>query len=318
MSKRARQPAGAEAFEAHYLARFAARWPTLRETLLAPQQHAVRLNPRVAATAPLPDHARAVPGLPQTFALDAALEGLDATEAYFLDPASVRVAALLDVVPGQEVLDLCAAPGGKSLVLADALGLGLPGGGGTLHANEPSPARRGRLRRVLAGWLGTSTEGGDGDADDGMGGALVFGHDGSRWGLHHPAAYDRVLVDAPCSSERHVLADGAALARWTAARPRQLTQRQVALLCAAVDSCRPGGLVAYATCALDEAENDGVVERVLRKRRGRVEVDRDVDSDDPRLAGAETTELGWRWLPDRCGEGPIYVARLRVGDLPKP
>ncbi|MCB9740720.1 MAG: hypothetical protein H6747_15760 [Deltaproteobacteria bacterium] len=314
MSKRARQATGADAFEAHYQARFEARWPGLRTALLTPQRHAMRLNPRAAVrAAALPDHARPLPGLPQTFALDDAVSGFDAATAYFLDPASVRVATLLDVAPGHQVLDLCAAPGGKSLVLADALGLAMPGGDGTLHANEPSPARRGRLRRVLEGWLGVGEQADEVDAQ-----AQVFGHDGSRWGLHHPGAYDRVLVDAPCSSERHVFADAAALAQWTAARPRQLTQRQVALLCAAVDSCRAGGLVVYATCALDEAENDDVVERVLRKRRGRVVVDRDVADTDPRLAGAEPTELGWRWLPDRCGEGPIYVARLRVGEPAEP
>lgn len=310
MSRKHARAAGADAFEAHYAAMLGARWPTLRAALLAPTAHAVRLNPRHPdLRTRLPAGSAAIPGLPSTFTLPEPTDAFGEGEAYFLDPASVRVAALLDVAAGEDVLDLCAAPGGKSLVLADTLGLA--GGddpeAGTLHANELSPARRARLQRVLDGWLG-------GDAD--AAGARVFGHDGARWGLHRPASYDRVLVDAPCSSERHVLQDAAALAQWTPARPRQLAQRQVALLCAAVDSCRSGGVVVYATCALDEGENDGVVAKVLRKRRGVVELAPPLPMGDVRLSGAEATDCGWRWLPDAAGEGPIYVARLRVVAAP--
>lgn len=303
MAKRARAAAPLD-FEATYAGHFGARWPALRQALLAPTQHAVRLNPRRAdLAARLPPGAAPIPGLPATYTLPTSCDAFAEDEAYFLDPASVRAAALLDLAPGQLALDLCAAPGGKALAICDALGLGgADPTAGALHANELSDARRARLRRVLTGWLG-------GELGDGVG-VRVFGHDGSRWALHHPDAYDRVLLDAPCSSERHVLQDPAALAQWTPARPRQLAQRQVALLCAAVDACKPGGLVVYATCALDPAENDGVVTKVLRKRAATTRLAPRPAADDPRLDGAEPTATGWQFLPDRCGEGPIFVARL--------
>ncbi len=302
--KRATAVSGDVAFDAYYAALFGERWPALRAALSEPPSHAVRLNPsreglieRLAQALERPPVAMAYDRT--CYALDRVVAGFASDEAWFLDPASVRVAALLDVMPGQRVLDLCAAPGGKGLALADRL-VGEDGAlDGELTLNELSDGRRGRLRRAVNGWL------------PGVAAAAVrvTGHDGSRWGLVAPASYDRVLLDAPCSSEAHVLADASALAQWTPARPRQLAMRQLALLCAAIDACASGGRVVYATCALAGVENDGVVGRALAKRRD-VVVRETIGDDDLRLQGGEATGFGWRWLPDVSDEGPMAVAVL--------
>ncbi len=308
---RARQPpaagsgpaaSGPAGFEAALLAEFGARWPALRVALLQPRRHAVRPNPRRLATlGPVLAGLPRVAGIPGAYSCDAPLTDLGPEEAYFLDPASLRVAALVEAQPGDAVLDLCAAPGGKALCLADAL---LDADGclaGQLHLNELSDARRRRLLSTLRAWLPAPA----------AAAIALTGHDGSRFGLHRPGAFDRILLDAPCSSERHVLLDAAALEAWTPARPRQLAQRQFALLCAAIDASSPGGRVVYATCALLDAENDAVVGRALSRRAGRVQVVA-LPASDLRLTGGEPTAHGWRWLPDTSGEGPMYAAVLEI------
>ncbi|RMG19827.1 MAG: RsmB/NOP family class I SAM-dependent RNA methyltransferase [Deltaproteobacteria bacterium] len=207
-----------------------------------------------------------------------------------MDLASVLAARALDVRPGDQVLDLCAAPGGKTLVLAARLG------DGSLVANDRSAARRRRLRRVLDLYLPPELRAR----------VRVTGHDARRWGLHEPARYDRILLDAPCSTDRHVLADPAALARWSPARPRQLCTLQRAMLASALDALRPGGTLVYATCSLCPEENDGAIAWLHRKRPGRFEVL------EPGGSRGSPTEFGCFLRPDRDGgSGPLYFARLR-------
>lgn len=210
---------------------------------------------------------------------------------YFLDPASVEAAQALNVAPGDRVLDLCAAPGGKSLVLAAAMGRE-----GTLTANDRSSARRARLRRVLDEHLPPELRAR----------VSVTPHDASRWGLHERDAYDRVLVDVPCSSERHLLRSPAHLAKWSPARTRHLAVQAYAILAAGFAAVRPGGSVVYSTCTVSSYENDEVIRKLTVKRGAEVLLD------GPELAIGEPTELGWLILPDRCGGlGPIYIARVR-------
>ena len=218
------------------------------------------------------------------------------TTPYFLDPASVAAAGALEAVPGQEVLDLCAAPGGKTLVLACRLA-----GSGRLVANERSSARRARLRRVLEQHL----------PEDLRAIITVTGHDAARWAIHEPAQYDRVLADVPCSSERHVLQSAGELAKWSPSRTKRLAQAAYAIGCAAVDAVRPGGRVVYSTCALSPLENDVVVARLLDRGRGAIAAGPAVynlRSTSIRLPW-EPTEHGAVLLPDAAaGAGPMYVA----------
>ncbi|MFP4151194.1 MAG: RsmB/NOP family class I SAM-dependent RNA methyltransferase [Alkalispirochaeta sp.] len=186
---------------------------------------------------------------------------------YYLDPASVAVAELLPLGGAREVVDLCAAPGGKALVLAGRLfgeqtGPTETSGPPRFVVNERSNRRRRRLIRVL---------------DDHLDPALrdriaVYGHDAAQWGIHRPASADAVLADVPCSSEAHVLTDPGELHQWNPRRIRRNAAAQHAILASAIDTARPGGYILYATCALTPEENDNVVGWALDRRRERVEI----------------------------------------------
>ena len=215
----------------------------------------------------------------------------DALEPYFLDEASVFAARSLGVEPGDDVLDMCAAPGGKTLVIASMLK-----GEGSLQSNDRSPDRRERLKHVIENSLPESWRSI----------IKVTGYDGMKFGLHKKECFDKILLDAPCSSDRHVLNSPSHLEVWSAKRVKRLSVEQGALLASAVDALKPGGTVVYGTCALSPMENDDVVKKILKKRPSMQSVEiADL------LPGADRTEFGVHILPDRSeGRGPIYCAKL--------
>ncbi|HET7823966.1 MAG TPA: RsmB/NOP family class I SAM-dependent RNA methyltransferase, partial [Anaeromyxobacter sp.] len=151
------------------------------------------------------------------------------------DEASQLAGAAVGARAGEEVLDLCAGAGGKTLLLACAVGAG-----GRVHAADPDPERLARLR------LRTARAGA---------GAIVAVH-----GAEPPAALaaDRVLVDAPCS-ELGALRRGPDV-RWRLdpARFAGLPALQLAILSRAARHVRPGGVLGYATCTFRRAENEEV------------------------------------------------------------
>lgn len=214
------------------------------------------------------------------------IEGRD----YFLDPASLEVARQLEVPEGGQWLDLCSAPGGKALAVIFSRR-----GECTSVLNEISKARRARLKAVLFDHLPSEV----------MARVRITGHDGTRWGLYEKNAYDCVLVDAPCSGERHLLESPTELKLWKPSRSRHLSVRQHALLCAALDAVRPGGLVVYSTCSISPLENDGVIEKLGESRVGQW------TSEVVQSGLGEETKWGRLILPDRGEAGPMYMARLR-------
>lgn len=218
----------------------------------------------------------------------------ESLEPYFLDEASVFAARALNVEPGDDVLDMCAAPGGKTLVIASMLK-----GEGSLQSNDRSPDRRERLKHVIENSLPESWR----DI------IKVTGYDGMKFGLHKKECFDKILLDAPCSSDRHVLNSPSHLEVWSAKRVKRLSVEQGALLASAVDALKPGGTVVYGTCALSPLENDDVVRKILKKRPAM-----HVEEIPDLLEGADRTEFGVHILPDRSeGRGPIYCAKLVKG-----
>jgi 16S rRNA (cytosine1407-C5)-methyltransferase len=264
MGEKTADLSGKSGFDAYYQNLYGKRWEALRRSLLESS-------------------------VPTAYE-----EGLKAP--YFLDPSSV-LAALSLRIPGEgTLLDACAAPGGKSLVIASIMGPGL-----TLLANELSQKRRSRLLKVLDDHL-------DGEKRkqvrvSGFDAAALAGKKGEQ------GRFGGIFLDAPCSSERHVIQNEGALSQWRAARPRFLARRQWALLSGAFLLLRPGASLVYATCALSEEENDGVVSRLLQKYGDAVFLD------PPDFPEGEKTVYGRLILPDRCGGmGPMYVARFKKAD----
>jgi 16S rRNA C967 or C1407 C5-methylase (RsmB/RsmF family) len=257
---------GADAFDAFYGDLFGDRWPQLREALLDTNA-AVEFSRNLA-------------------------------QPYFLDAASLAVAQALSAQPGHDVVDLCAAPGGKTLVIASGMD-----GRGSVTANERSAARRARLHRVLEAHLHPEQR------------CIikVTGHDAARWALYHPQSADRVLADVPCSSERHILSSAGHLARWSRSRTRNLAHAAYAIACAAADTLRTGGLMVYSTCALSPLENDGVVRRLLERSGGALKaVCPGLATEAAAPLVWEPSEFGHSVLPDlSSGAGPMYFALLR-------
>ena len=211
---------------------------------------------------------------------------------YYMDSASIRAAEALRVQPGDQVLDLCAAPGGKTLILAEKLQ-----GSGCLVANELSRDRKIRLLKVI-----------DEHVPEQFRDLIqVTGFDGNQFGLKKENSFDRILLDAPCSSERHLLHVDPEMKDWKESRTKQLMMRQYSLICSAALALKPGGVLVYSTCSISPFENDGVIERLLKKKSDMIKLDPDTSD----LVELEKTKFGYQIFPDLSnGSGPIYFSRL--------
>jgi 16S rRNA C967 or C1407 C5-methylase (RsmB/RsmF family) len=282
---------GLQAFEEFYSETYAKRWPNLKEALLGPKNHLVLYNPYYHQSMPKRDSFLELPFLYENEG--ETLEGNQEERPlpyYFLDGASAIAPHQLEVKPGEKVLDLCAAPGGKSLILAYALA-----GQGSLTANDKSENRRFRLQRVLRDYL---------PADVYDNSIRITGFDAGGWCLYEKEAYDKILLDAPCSSERHLLESPHLLKEWRVGRTKRLAKNQWTMLASAWLVLKYGGRLVYSTCSLSPLENDGVVEKLIKKFGKECEVIK------PEIPGAEETSYGRLLLPDRSGHGPFYLSVL--------
>jgi 16S rRNA C967 or C1407 C5-methylase (RsmB/RsmF family)/NOL1/NOP2/fmu family ribosome biogenesis protein len=165
---------------------------------------------------------------------------------YLQEPSAMAVAELADIEPGQTVLDLAAAPGGKSTQVASAIGRH-----GLLVANEIHPARIRPFGENLERWGATR--------------AVITNADPDRLARLGPV-FDRVIVDAPCSGEGLFRRDPAARAEWSPARVTGSAGRQREILATALELVRPGGALIYSTCTFNEQENEAVIAAALAGR----------------------------------------------------
>ena len=156
---------------------------------------------------------------------------------------------VLDPRPNQRVLDLCAAPGSKTSQIAM-----LMHNEGTLKANEPIRDRLYRLKAVLQ-LTGAK--------------AQISSVDGRRL-QEHNSPFDRILVDAPCSTEgRFIVNDPKSFGFWSVRKIKEMSHKQKGLLLNASRLLAPGGILVYATCTFAPEENEEVVDWFLRKTDGR-------------------------------------------------
>ena len=144
--------------------------------------------------------------------------------------------------PGVRVLDLCAAPGGKTTDLAASLREAF-GGNFQLIANEVMKARAGVLRDNVARW---------GDAS-----VLVTSADPAAFGRQMPGCFDIIVADVPCSGEGMFRKDPKAVADWSPELVEMCAARQRRILADVWPALREGGILVYSTCTYEEAENDG-------------------------------------------------------------
>jgi 16S rRNA (cytosine967-C5)-methyltransferase len=256
--------------------------------------------PGLATPAELTDEGRGEPGAlsPHAVRLAGPPDALPAVRegrARVQDEGSQLVTLALAAAPvdGRDArwLDLCAGPGGKSALLGAVLAQRLPdaavpAGRGpdraVLVANEVSPHRTELVRRSVAGVERAAP----GLVDVRIG-------DGRTLGEDEPAAFDRVLVDAPCTGLGALRRRPEARWRRTPADLATLGPLQRELLRSALHAVRPGGVVAYVTCSPHPAETRLVVDDVLRRR-----------ADVERLDARDAVERVGRGSADELGGGP--------------
>ncbi|CAG5896924.1 unnamed protein product [Menidia menidia] len=151
---------------------------------------------------------------------------------YLMDAASVLPCLALDVQEGHTVLDLCAAPGGKTLALLQTHMIGY------LCINDSSVSRTLRLKKVLQSYVPKQFL-----ADDRL---RITSFDGTKWGEIESNTFDRVLVDVPCTTDRHSLMED---------------DNNIFSKSRTVQAACPGGEILYSTCTLSLNQNLNVVEQ---------------------------------------------------------
>ncbi|MBD5460498.1 MAG: RNA methyltransferase [Lachnospiraceae bacterium] len=163
---------------------------------------------------------------------------------YIQEPSAMAPVPFLEARPGERILDLCAAPGGKTIQIADAMK-----GRGILVSNEMHPARA----RILS----------ENVERMGVANAIVTNETPERLAGEFPGYFDRILVDAPCSGEGMFRKNDAACAQWSPENVDMCAERQDQILSCAAMMLRPGGRLVYSTCTFAPQEDEGTVSRFL-------------------------------------------------------
>ncbi|HID77662.1 MAG TPA: RsmB/NOP family class I SAM-dependent RNA methyltransferase [Planctomycetaceae bacterium] len=220
---------------------------------------------------------------------------------YIQNPSSMIPPLVLAPRPGQHVLDLAAAPGGKTIHIA-----GLMENRGKIAAVEPIRTRMYKLQTNLRRFGVTI--------------ARTYLTDGRTVGRKVPEQFDRVLLDAPCSSEaRFRLDDLRSWAHWSLRKVRESARKQKGLLRAALASLKPGGVLVYCTCSFAPEENEQVIHDALEYFGQAVEVevmDLGMGNVQPGLAGWEgrtyrpEVTRSVRLLPSHVMDG-FFLCKLR-------
>jgi len=280
---------GEEGFNEFYRQMYGDRWDTLSRSLIAPKKHIAVLNPFVPYTGEK-KHFSGIDYLEED-QFPAPERTLNSYMNYYLmDAASFLPIDALEIQTGDKIVDLCAAPGGKSLLCAFKLE-----NTGLLVSNDRSAARRSRIHKIFEEYIPQTKRSNH----------KVTGHDATKWSLYEKSVYDKVLLDAPCSSERHVLMDKSELKNWSQGRSKAIAITQFAMLASALDIVKKQGTIVYSTCALSDWENDQIIEKLHLKRKGRFEI---VEKTFP---FGEKTQFGWKVLPDKTGYGPFYLSVIK-------
>lgn len=228
-----------------------------------------------------------LPDPPEADGIPLGKHPLHAAGAYYLqEPSAMAPVRALDVQPGLRVLDLCAAPGGKSGQIIAALR-----GRGVLVANEPRLDRARELRGNLAR-LGAVN-------------AIITQETPERLAECFPEWFDLALVDAPCSGEGMFRRSASARRDWNLRAVNGCAARQRAILESARSMLRPGGAMVYSTCTFNHIENETTVRLFLDDHPEFV-------VEDFSLSGLPPSESGMLLItPDSgLGEGQ-FMARVR-------
>ena len=229
-------------------------YPAFAASLEKDKVQGLRANPLKIQPEPLagllPFPVKPVPWTAEGFYYDAADRPgrhpyHDAGLYYMQEPSAMSAVETLDIRPGQRVLDLCAAPGGKSSQIA-----GRMLGQGILVSNEIIPGRA----KILAQNLERM----------GVSNVVILNEESGKLASRLPEFFDRILVDAPCSGEGMFRKDPEACKEWSPENVDMCARRQLKILQNAAAMLKPGGRLVYSTCTFSPAENEQTVEALLK------------------------------------------------------
>lgn len=215
---------------------------------------------------------------------------------YVQEPSAMLPASRLPVRPGDMVLDLCAAPGGKATELAARLR-----GQGMLVANDVSATRAKALLKNLSVW--------------GASNCCITGESPEKLLKAFGCSFDKILVDAPCSGEGMFRRDAGLVSSWKERGPENYAPLQKQILDCAVQMLKPGGYLLYSTCTFSEEEDEQVIEWILEQypALSLEEIDPYYEGFAPGRAPVERCVRVW---PHRMkGEGHFLALMYKAGEI---
>ena len=163
---------------------------------------------------------------------------------YLQEPSAMTPANRLPDEPGDRVLDVCAAPGGKATELGAKLE-----GTGVLVCNDISNSRaKGLLKNIEV---------------FGIGNVLVLSEEPGKLESYFPEYFDKILIDAPCSGEGMFRKDKKMVKAWEEHGPEFFANIQKSIILQAARMLKPGGMMLYSTCTFDGRENEGMIEHLI-------------------------------------------------------
>ncbi|WP_310602807.1 RsmB/NOP family class I SAM-dependent RNA methyltransferase [Anaerosporobacter sp.] len=168
---------------------------------------------------------------------------------YIQEPSAMLPAALLPIEAGDKVLDVCAAPGGKSTELAAKLG-----GTGIMVSNDISNSRAKALLKNIELF--------------GVRNPVIISEDPANLVKYFSGYFDKILVDAPCSGEGMFRKDPAIMKNWEQYGVDYYNNLQKNIILYAADMLKPGGYMVYSTCTFSPEENEGTIRYLLENREG--------------------------------------------------
>lgn len=166
---------------------------------------------------------------------------------YIQEPSAMTPASLLPISKGDKVLDICAAPGGKSTELGARLG-----GEGLLVSNDISNSRAKALLKNIELF--------------GIRNALVLSEAPNKLAEYFPQYFDKILIDAPCSGEGMFRKSPAIMKNWEQYGVEYYNKLQKEIILFAADMLKPGGMMLYSTCTFSPEENEGTIAYLLEQR----------------------------------------------------
>ncbi|MFD1428716.1 RsmF rRNA methyltransferase first C-terminal domain-containing protein [Lacticaseibacillus mingshuiensis] len=292
-----------DGFEEKYRALLGTEADAFFASFAHPAQSGFRVSPLRPPLA-MNEHGPAIPWSPTGEYGKVDGNGIDHVSGYVYsqEPSAQFVAAVCAATPGQRVLDLCAAPGGKTTQLAGQLQ-----GEGLLVANEINAGRA----KILASNLERF----------GVQNAVVTNNAPAELAAELPASFDLILVDAPCSGEGMFRKDPDAMQYWSPDLVAQCATRQREIVAEAVKMLRPGGTLVYSTCTFAPEEDEQLAVwavQTLPLTLQPIAKVGGIQDGRPAFAGGDDAvlETARLWPHELAGEGHFVAKFIKDGDEP--